>query len=101
MIPQARNDLLVMTPDENRSGAAHVDRGKIIVARQRVIAAGLGTPFAIDLLESFERTQLIFESDLADLLSRKKAKVTPVVISEFQIGGGATQVLSALVCDDS
>jgi hypothetical protein len=51
-----------------------------------VIAAGLGTPFAIDLLESFERTQLIFESDLADLLSRKKAKVTPVVISEFQIG---------------
>ena len=63
----------VATLDEKIAQAQrHVDRGKIIVARQRLIAAGLGTPFALDLLESFERTQIIFESDLADLLSGKK-----------------------------
>jgi hypothetical protein len=49
----------------------HVDRGREIVKRQRVIAAGLGTEFSADLLEQFERTQKVFESDLIDLLSRK------------------------------
>jgi hypothetical protein len=50
----------------------HVDRGREIVQRQRVIAAGLGTEFSANLLHQFERTQKVFETDLIDLLSRRQ-----------------------------
>jgi hypothetical protein len=53
--------------------ARHVDRDRRIVERQRVIVTCLGTQFSVDLLESFERTQDIFEMDLANLLSRLSA----------------------------
>lgn len=49
----------------------HVDSGRRIIERQRVIVARHGMPSAIDLLESFERTQQIFEMDLADLLKSR------------------------------
>ena len=49
----------------------HVDSGRRIIERQRVIVARFGQPFAADLLEAFERTQRIFGMDLADLLKRK------------------------------
>jgi len=50
----------------------HVDSGRRIIERQRVLVARHGQPFGADLLESFERTQQIFEMDLADLLKRKE-----------------------------
>jgi len=42
----------------------HVDSGRRIIERQRVLVVRLGQPFAADLLD--ERTQRIFEMDLAD-----------------------------------
>jgi hypothetical protein len=63
-----------MTLDEKIAQAQrHVDRGRVIIERQRVIVARHGMPSAIDLLESFERTQQIFEMDLADLLMKQDA----------------------------
>lgn len=60
-----------MTLDEKIAQAQrHVDSGRVIIERQRVIVARHGQPSAIDLLESFERTQQIFEMDLTDLLER-------------------------------
>jgi len=49
----------------------HVESGELIIERQRVIVARHGKQFAVDLLESFERTQRIFKDDLADLLKRE------------------------------
>jgi hypothetical protein len=49
----------------------HVDSGRRIIERQRVIVARHWQPLAVDLLEAFERTQELFEMDLADLLKRK------------------------------
>ncbi|MBR0821672.1 hypothetical protein [Bradyrhizobium liaoningense] len=61
-----------MTLDERIARAQrHVDRGRLIVERQRLIVARHGMSASIDLLELFERTQQIFELDLADLLKRK------------------------------
>jgi len=61
-----------MTLDDKIAQAQrHVDSGRLIIERQRVIAARNGMRSAIDLLESFERIQQIFEIDLADLLKRK------------------------------
>ena len=49
---------------------SHVDRGRLIIARQRAIVARHAMPASIDLLKLFEQTQHIFELDLADLLHR-------------------------------
>ncbi|WP_065754690.1 hypothetical protein [Bradyrhizobium paxllaeri] len=49
----------------------HVELGRRIVERQRLIVARRTTPASVDLLETFESTQRIFEGDLADLLERK------------------------------
>ncbi|MCP3397843.1 MULTISPECIES: hypothetical protein [unclassified Bradyrhizobium] len=51
----------------------HVDRGRLIIERQRVLVDQDGTPASIDLLKLFEQTQQMFEMDLADLLKRKAA----------------------------
>ena len=59
-----------MTLDEQIATAQrHVDSGRLIVKRQQAIVARYGWSSAIDLLESFERTQQIFEADLAKLLN--------------------------------
>ncbi|RXH06547.1 hypothetical protein [Bradyrhizobium vignae] len=61
-----------MTLDEQIAQAQrHVDSGRLIIERQRVIVARHGMSASIDLLKLFERTQQIFELDLADLLNRK------------------------------
>ena len=61
-----------MTLDERIEQARrHVDSGRRIVERQRVLAARLRSESSADLLARFERTQQIFETDLADLLARK------------------------------
>ncbi|NYG44852.1 hypothetical protein GGD67_002300 [Bradyrhizobium sp. IAR9] len=61
-----------MTLDEKIAQAQrHVDRGRIIIERQRAIVARHGTPVSIDLLQLFEQTQQIFELDLAELLKRQ------------------------------
>jgi hypothetical protein len=58
-----------VTLDEKIAQAQrHVDSGRRIIERQRALIARLGSPAAIDLLVVFERTQQIFESDLADAL---------------------------------
>jgi hypothetical protein len=50
----------------------HVEAGRRIVARQReIVATGVLGARAQELLELFERSQDIFEADLADLLTRK------------------------------
>jgi hypothetical protein len=49
----------------------HVDSGRLIIERQRAMVFRHQTPASFDLLEWFERTQRIFEIDLADLLKRK------------------------------
>jgi hypothetical protein len=50
----------------------HVDRGRLIIERQRaIVACHGGWASAADLLECFEITQHIFETDLANLLKRK------------------------------
>ena len=60
------------TRDEKIAQAhRHVESGRRIIERQRVLVARRVHPQAADLLESFERTQQIFERDLADLLQRK------------------------------
>jgi hypothetical protein len=59
-----------MTLDEKIAQAQrHVYRGRLIIERQRVIVARHGMPSAIDLLQSFEQTQQIFEMDLAELVA--------------------------------
>jgi hypothetical protein len=62
-----------MTLDEKIAQAEHhVDSGRRIIERQRALVARHdGWASALDILECFERTQQIFESDLADLLKRK------------------------------
>jgi hypothetical protein len=49
----------------------HVDRGRAIIERQRALVARHIMSSALDLLETFERTQQIFDSDLSDLLKKK------------------------------
>jgi hypothetical protein len=51
----------------------HVESGRRIVERQRVIAARLGNETSTDLLARFEQTQLIFEADLLYLLGKRQA----------------------------
>jgi hypothetical protein len=61
-----------MTLDEKITMAQrHVDSGRRIVEGQRALVARIGSQPSVDLLDLFERTQLIFEADLADLLRRK------------------------------
>jgi hypothetical protein len=61
-----------MTLDEKIAQAQrHVDSGRLIVARQRALVIRYEWPLAFDLLERFERTQQIFEMDLADLLKQR------------------------------
>jgi hypothetical protein len=48
-----------------------VDRGRLIIERQRKIVACSGKLLSINLLETFEWTQEIFEMDLAALLKMK------------------------------
>jgi hypothetical protein len=67
-----------MTLDEKIAQTQrHVDSGRRIVERQRVLVACHGQPFAADLLESFERMQEIFEMDLADLLRQQGTGQSP------------------------
>jgi hypothetical protein len=63
-----------MTLDERIVMAArHVETGRLIIARQRaLLARGLTDMRGEDLLETFERSQQIFEEDLAALLKAKK-----------------------------
>ena len=62
-----------MTLDEKIAQAQrHVLSGRLIIGRQRAIVARLGSQTSIDLLESFEWTQQIFEMDLADLLKARE-----------------------------
>jgi hypothetical protein len=54
----------------------HVENGRLIVDRQRTLIArikalGVNTDEAESLLKAFERSQTIFEDDLADLDRRK------------------------------
>jgi hypothetical protein len=52
----------------------HVEAGRRIVQRQRdLVASGTTLPGVLELLATFERPQLIFETDLADLLRRNRA----------------------------
>lgn len=61
-----------MTLDEKIAQAQrHVDSGRVIIERPRLIVRRHQTPASIDLLKRFEQTQQIFELDLADLLKRK------------------------------
>jgi hypothetical protein len=61
-----------MTRDEKIAQAhRHVDSGRFIIERQQAIVNRHGWASAIDLLELFERTQQIFEGDLADLLKSR------------------------------
>jgi hypothetical protein len=61
-----------MTLEEKIAQAqGHVDSGRLVIECQRALVLLHRTPTSIDLLELFEQTQQIFESDLADLLKRK------------------------------
>ena len=61
-----------MTLDEKiQQAQRHVDSGRRIVERRRMLAARLRSEISADLLARFEVTQQIFEADLADLLARK------------------------------
>lgn len=60
-----------MTLDEKIAQARrHVESGRGIIERQRLLVARHKTVAAVDLLGLFESTQGIFEKDLADLLER-------------------------------
>jgi hypothetical protein len=53
----------------------HVEAGREIVARQRdLIASGRVALGAAELLEAFERSQAIFEDDLARFLKERDRK---------------------------
>jgi hypothetical protein len=61
-----------MTSDEKIAQAQrHLDSGRIIIERQRALVASHGWASAADLLDCFERTQQIFEMDLAELRKTK------------------------------
>ena len=50
----------------------HVGQGRKIVQRQRdLVASGSGGLAALELLETLERTQMIFEDDLERLLGER------------------------------
>jgi hypothetical protein len=67
-----------MTLDEQIALAtSHVEGGRRIIERQRILAARLRSKPSDDLLDLFERTQMIFEADLADLLIRKETASAP------------------------
>ncbi|WP_065755775.1 hypothetical protein [Bradyrhizobium paxllaeri] len=62
-----------MTLDQKIAQAQrHVESGRLIIERQRKLVARINSRSSVDLLECFERTQQIFEADLADLLKRKQ-----------------------------
>ena len=57
----------------------HVETGRRIIARQReIVAAGRTGSAGEELLERFERTQTIFERDLADLLKAVVVVDSPI-----------------------
>jgi hypothetical protein len=61
-----------MTLDEKIAMAQrHVEDGRRVIERQRALVARIGSQTSVDLLAVFERTQGIFEADLADLLKRR------------------------------
>ena len=63
-----------MPPLQDRIDQAtrHVETGRRIIIRQReIVAAGRTGTAAEELLERFERTQAIFELDLAELLKKQ------------------------------
>ena len=64
----------------------HVETGRRIIARQRElikrqIARGVDTATSESLLRAFERSQMIFEHDLADLDRRKPQEYDSTVLS--------------------
>jgi hypothetical protein len=53
----------------------HVEQGRHILQRQRdLIESGTSVPGALELLATFERSQAIFEDDLARLMSERDKK---------------------------
>jgi Tfp pilus assembly protein PilF len=53
----------------------HVEKGRLIVARQQaLVAQGRTGPTAIELLALFERLQEIFEDDLARFIKERGEK---------------------------
>ena len=78
VLPPAKQGHRMISPDAERIQLAqhHVRRGREIVARQRELIAGLRAQSlnivdAEDLLKVFERSLVIFEEDLANLLNRQ------------------------------
>ena len=58
--------------DRIEQATRHVETGRRILARQReIVAAGRLGAASRELLAVFERSQDIFENDLADLLKKK------------------------------
>lgn len=58
--------------DRIANATRHVEMGRRIVARQHeIVATGILGAAARELLEIFERSQEIFETDLVNLLKRK------------------------------
>jgi hypothetical protein len=61
-----------MTLDDRIAMAQrHVEDGRRIIERQRALVARVGSQSSIDLLALFERTQDLFEADLAALLKMR------------------------------
>jgi hypothetical protein len=61
-----------MTLDDRIAMAQrHVEDGRRIIERQRALVARVGSQSSIDLLALFERTQELFEADLAALLKMR------------------------------
>jgi len=59
--------------DQIALATRHVETGRQIVERQRLfVASGRAGAAGKELLELFERTQSIFEMDLADMEARHK-----------------------------
>jgi len=58
--------------DQIDQATRHVETGRRIIIRQReIVSTGRTGKVAEELLEQFERTQAIFERDLADLLNKQ------------------------------
>lgn len=57
--------------DKIAQASRHVETGRGVIERQRAIVARYPSVFATDLLDCFERTQAIFESDMTALLAQR------------------------------
>lgn len=65
-----------MTLDEQISQAeSHVETGRLVIECQRALIVRHRTPESIELLDLFERTQRIFEEDLAYLLRKQPSGI--------------------------